>query len=332
MLDGVTVDDPSSTYVDWGVDGRPRHRHPRRRRMLTGAHRGRRGLHGRAGLLPGRRLRRRRRRDRLVAPDRLPRQPRLQRRPVHPPAARHRARRGRQGGQLRRDQGQPRGRGQQGAAPELRGRHDDRREQQHRRRHDHRQLRRRSDKHPTTIGDDVKVGSDTVFVAPVTRRRRRLHRRRLDRSPKTSPRAPWASPAAIRRTSKATPTGAAARRPRRSLSGGVAGRALGPRPLVQSGAARTFVTEGIARDRQDVPCAWARTQRRLMVFAGRSNPQLGDAIAEQLGIALGPHPAQDVRQRRDLRPLRREHPRRRRVPRPVAARQAQPAASSSCSS
>ena len=30
------------------------------------------------------------------------------------------------------------------------------------------------------------------------------------------------------------------------------------------------------------------TQRRLMVFSGRSNPQLGDAIAEQLGIALGP--------------------------------------------
>jgi ribose-phosphate pyrophosphokinase len=30
------------------------------------------------------------------------------------------------------------------------------------------------------------------------------------------------------------------------------------------------------------------TQRRLMVFAGRSNPQLGDAIAEQLGISLGP--------------------------------------------
>jgi len=35
-------------------------------------------------------------------------------------------------------------------------------------------------------------------------------------------------------------------------------------------------------------CHVGTTERRLMLFAGRSNPQLGDAIAEQLGISLGP--------------------------------------------
>ncbi len=33
--------------------------------------------------------------------------------------------------------------------------------------HDLRQLRRR-DKHRTTVGDDVRVGSDNVLVAPVS--------------------------------------------------------------------------------------------------------------------------------------------------------------------
>ena len=35
-------------------------------------------------------------------------------------------------------------------------------------------------KHQTTIGDGVFVGSDTTLVAPVTRGRGRLHRRRVD--------------------------------------------------------------------------------------------------------------------------------------------------------
>ena len=49
---------------------------------------------------------------------------------------------------------------------------------QPRRRHDHRQLRR-PPKHRTTIGAGVHGGVDTTLVAPVDRRRRRLHRRRL---------------------------------------------------------------------------------------------------------------------------------------------------------
>jgi bifunctional UDP-N-acetylglucosamine pyrophosphorylase/glucosamine-1-phosphate N-acetyltransferase len=35
------------------------------------------------------------------------------------------------------------------------------------------------DKHRTVVGDDVRIGSDTMLVAPVTHRRRRLHRRRV---------------------------------------------------------------------------------------------------------------------------------------------------------
>ncbi len=35
-------------------------------------------------------------------------------------------------------------------------------------------------------------------------------------------------------------------------------------------------------------CHVGTTERRLMLFAGRSNPQLGEAIADELGIALGP--------------------------------------------
>ena len=41
-------------------------------------------------------------------------------------------------------------------------------------------------------------------------------------------------------------------------------------------------------------------QKRLMVFAGRSHPELAERIAEQLGVELGEVAAQDVRQRRDL--------------------------------
>ena len=56
-------------------------------------------------------------------------------------------------------------------------------------------------------------------------------------------------------------------------------------------------------------------QKRLMVFAGRSHPELAQRIAEQLGVELGEHRAEHVRERRDLLPLRRVDPRRRRLPR-----------------
>ena len=57
-------------------------------------------------------------------------------------------------------------------------------------------------------------------------------------------------------------------------------------------------------------------QKRLMVFAGRSHPELAERIAEQLGVELGEVETDDVRERRDLRPLRRVDPRLRHLPRP----------------
>ncbi len=57
-------------------------------------------------------------------------------------------------------------------------------------------------------------------------------------------------------------------------------------------------------------------QKRLMVFAGRSHPELAGRITEQLGIELGAVDARDVRERRDVLPLRRVDPRRRRVHHP----------------
>ena len=56
--------------------------------------------------------------------------------------------------------------------------------------------------------------------------------------------------------------------------------------------------------------------KRLMVFAGRSHPELASAIAEHLGVELGAVDDERVRERRDLRPLRRVDPRLRRLPRP----------------
>ena len=54
-------------------------------------------------------------------------------------------------------------------------------------------------------------------------------------------------------------------------------------------------------------------QKRLMVFAGRSHRELASKIAEQLGVELGEVELDDVRERRDLLPLRGVDTRRRRV-------------------
>ena len=50
------------------------------------------------------------------------------------------------------------------------------------------------EKHPTTIGDGVRTGSDTTFVAPVDDRRRRLHRRRLGDNARHAARRPGRGP------------------------------------------------------------------------------------------------------------------------------------------
>ena len=67
--------------------------------------------------------------------------------------------------------------------------------------------------------------------------------------------------------------------------------------------------------------------KRLMLFAGRSNHDLAERIARRARAwSSAERHAEDVPERRDLRPLRRVDPRRRRVPRAVVhrARQRQP--------
>ena len=63
------------------------------------------------------------------------------------------------------------------------------------------------------------------------------------------------------------------------------------------------------------------SDKRLMLFSGRANPELGARIAEKLGVELGGVDAEDVRQRRGLLPLRGVGARRRRVHRPADLRQ-----------
>ena len=141
MLAGVTVEDPDTTFVDWGVEvGRDtliRANTHLLGRTTVGA-----ASEVGPGQLSARRLRRRPRPGRQLASVRVRHRLRLQRGSVrlHPPQ--HGARRRRQGRHLRRDQEQPHRRGQQGAAPELRRRRHRRPRQQHRRRQHHRQLRR----------------------------------------------------------------------------------------------------------------------------------------------------------------------------------------------
>ena len=57
-------------------------------------------------------------------------------------------------------------------------------------------------------------------------------------------------------------------------------------------------------------------QKRLMVFSGRSHPALAERIAERLGVDLGEIELKTFAERRDVLPLLRVDPRRRRLPRP----------------
>ena len=68
---------------------------------------------------------------------------------------------------------------QQGAAPDLRRRRHDRRGQQHRRVDASSSTTTASRSTAASIGDHVRIGSDTMIVAPRDRRRRRLHRGRV---------------------------------------------------------------------------------------------------------------------------------------------------------
>ena len=102
-----------------------------------------------------------------------------QRRAVRLPAARDDPARGLQGGHVRRDQELGHRRRIEGPAPVIHRRRRHRRGHEPRRGHDHRQLRRLPQAPHDDRLDASRRASTRCFVAPVTRRRRRLHRRRL---------------------------------------------------------------------------------------------------------------------------------------------------------
>ncbi len=105
-----------------------------------------------------------------------------QRRPVLLPASGHRARGRRQDRRLRGDQERPDRRRREGAAPVLRRRRRDRRGHQHRRRHDLRQLRRRRQApHPDRPPRPHRL--EQHLRGPGRDRRRRRDRRRDRRTP-----------------------------------------------------------------------------------------------------------------------------------------------------
>ena len=180
MLDGVTIDDPCFDLRRLGRRGRPRHRpapadHAERAPPSSAP-----GCTVGPGCFLADVDGRRRRDHRLVAPGRLPRRPRLHRgarSPTCGPAPSSAA--GAKAGSFVEIKASRVGKGSKVphlsyvgdttigedtniGAGTITANYDGER------------------KYPTHIGSDVKVGSDTVFVAPVTDRRRRLHRRRLD--------------------------------------------------------------------------------------------------------------------------------------------------------
>ena len=304
MLAGVTVEDPDTTFVDWGVDvGRDT-------LIRANSHLlGRTTVGAASEIGPGSFLRDAFVGDRArVVSSHLCEcvvELRLQCGSLRLHPAQHGARRGRQGRHLRRDQEQPHRRGQQGAAPQLRRRRHRRQGHQHRRRQHHGQLRRlpeARDPHRRRRAH----GQRHDHRGAGHHRRRRLHGGRLGDHQGCAAGRPGRSPAAGRRTSTGTPSAGP-----RAVS---ASRTAAPdrilfRPAAHEGRAR--VRFFLLRDRHaEAPQAVLRAQQ--------SRP--GGEDRREARPQSGRRADQDLRQRRDLRALRGERARHRPVHRPVAGR------------
>ncbi len=177
MLAGVTIEDPDTTFVDWGVEvGRDSF-------IRANTHLlGRTTVGAASEIGPGAYLSDAFIGDRArVVSSHLYEcviSSGLQRRSVRLYPPQHGARRRRQGGHLRGDQEQPDRRGQQGAASQLRGRRRGGPEQQRRRRQHHRQLRRlRQARHDHRRPRAHRQSHHHRGAGH--HRRRRLHRRRV---------------------------------------------------------------------------------------------------------------------------------------------------------
>ena len=153
------------------------------------------------------------------------------------------------------------------------------------------------------------AASHTSFVAPVTRRRRRLDRAPASVITEDVPpgalgvaRAAPAQHRGLRRAPRRrrpSDERRRDRRPHRTLRG-----ADWPQPRAEMATS--------------LPIDY---DKRLMLFSGRANPELAAQIAEQARRRPRPGHAQDLLQRRGLLPLRGVDPRRRRLHRPADVRQ-----------
>ena len=129
------------------------------------------------------------------------------------------------------------------------------------------------EKHATHIGDGVRTGSDTTIVAPVTI-------------------GDGAFTAAGSVITEDVPPGALGDRPRQAAEHRrvrrAPGRAPSPRAgrrhLIESSFGRQLTKEGHVSDSS---CCVIATQKRLKLFSGRSNPALAEKIAEKLDLSLG---------------------------------------------
>ena len=158
------------------------------------------------------------------------------------------------------------------------------RRRQHRRRQHHRQLRRQAE-------------------APHQGRRRRAHR--LEHRARRAGRGRRRRLHGCRR----------GRHPRRAAGRAGQGRA---RPIEEGWVAKrenaaTTGRTGRRRDGEGASLMELVSKKTLMLFAGQGNDELSEEIAECLDVPLGDVKLSTLRERRDVLPLRREHPRRRRV-------------------
>ena len=133
-------------------------------------------------------------------------------------------------------------------------------------------------KHRTSIGAEVRTGVDTTLVAPVDVADGAYTGSRVgDHRGRTRP-GPSASPASASATSRATPSAAATPEGCQcpQLNGG-GGFTLRPEMSAMDTRAQS--------SRASLPIDY---NKRLMLFSGRANPQLAVAIADRLGVQLGP--------------------------------------------
>ena len=157
-------------------------------------------------------------------------------------------------------------------------------------------------KHRTTIGANVRTSVDTAFVAPVSVGDERVHRRGQRDHRRHS--------------------GQGARR--RPLPAEEHPGLCGPAQAVTTGGPRTLphvVSALSPRTSSATSLPLSGYDKRLMLFSGRSNPELAAKIANKLGPRARRRDAEDVLQRRGLLPLRGVDPRRGRLHRPADVRQ-----------